>query len=465
MTALFEKRDYQEKAISNAINFFEKKDSKPAFEVLPTGSGKSVVIGSVTTEMHGSTLVLQPSKEILEQNYKKAQKFLRAKKGFDGDRDLGIYSASFGMKQIRKITFATIGSIKEKTDFFKNIDRVIMDECDLTNAKGGMYATLFEELNKPLLGVTASPYRLHPPTTYNNSVIKFLHRTRPRVYYSMIHVTQNKELFDRGYLCPIRYTRDEFDETWLSLNSTGAEFSEVSVRRYFQENDLTGRIVGYVKEMTSPHILIFVDYFEDAKRLHNRLASAGHDSVILTGETPQTERDKILNNFTSGQQRIVINMGVLTVGFDFPALSCIINARPTNSLRLYYQIIGRGIRINQEKQFCDYIDLGGNITRFGRVEDFEIVGPQGMERLKSGNRFLTGVDLKTGRDLEAERQQENAASDVIHFGKHKGQKISTLPGSYLSWIVENFSPGDLKEKALNEISRREQGGLREVCPT
>lgn len=464
----FNFRDYQESAVNKGVQFFEQRGRVNKVEVIPTGGGKSVVIGGIASNIKGKTLVLQPSKEILEQNYKKAQAFLKASSFSMGDYDLGVYSASFGMKQIRKITFATIGSIINKPELFENFDNVIQDECDTTNAKGGMYAEFFEHLGKPVLGLTATPYRLHPPTTFNGSIIKFIHRTRPRVFRELLHVTQNKELFDCGYLSPIRYHREEFDGAQLSLNTTGAEFTDLSVKNYGQQNDLTGKIIRYVKESGAPSILIFVNFIEEANNVLKRLASNNIDSVVVTGDTPPKDRDRILSDFTGGRQRIVINVGVLTVGFDFPGLSCIINARITNSLRLYYQILGRGIRTSEAtgKTHCDYIDLGGNITRFGKVEEFEIVGPPGRERLKSGDRFLTGVDLKSGRDLEAERAamaarpQAASGEGSFQFGAHRGVRLPEVPGGYLRWVVDKFSPGPVRQMAEDEIIRR-QGAQKE----
>lgn len=449
-------RDYQADAVNTGVSFFEQKRKKSEIAVLPTGAGKSLVIGSIADNVPGKTLVLQPSKEILEQNLKKTMAF--------GQKDIGVYSASFGMKKIRKITFATIGSIVKKPELFENIDNIIMDECDLTNAKGGMYANFFDELGKPVLGLTATPYRLHPPTTFNNSVIKFIHRTRPRVFSELSHITQNRILFDRQYLAKIEYVKEDFDNNQLTYNTTGAEFSDFSMKKYAEESGLIGRIAKHVKEATARHILIFVNFISEAEALERRLSAIGMEAKIVTGETHSTERAKILADFKSGRLRIVINVGVLTVGFDFPQLDLVINGRITNSVRLYYQILGRLIRIHEEKLFGHYIDLGGNVQRFGKIEDFEICGPKGAERLKSGDKFLTGVDMKTGRDLEAERAQEKAAagtSDAIPFGKHKGQKFTHLPASYLSWLAENFSPGTIKQKAVEELSRRAQGGIRE----
>ncbi|MDE2105315.1 MAG: DEAD/DEAH box helicase [Patescibacteria group bacterium] len=462
----FQFRDYQEKAIETGVRFFEKNSGKNEIEVLPTGAGKSLVIAGISTNAKGNTLVLQPSKEILEQNYKKAQKLLTGEFKF-GNYDLGVYSASVGVKRISKITFATIGSIVKKPELFRHFDRIIQDECDLTNAKGGMYANFFNKLGKPVMGLTATPYRLHPPTTYNNSVLKMLHRTRPRQFYGLSHITQPRELVERGYLCPLRYHRAEFDAAQLTLNSTGAEFTDDSVKHYAHETGTISKIIRIVKDVTAPSILIFVNSLDEARTLHNRLLANNMESVVLTGETPKDEREHILADFTTQKQRILINVGVLTVGFDYTALTCIIMARITNSLRLYYQIGGRGQRISPEtgKEYCDFFDLGGNVQRFGKIEDFEIVGPAGKERLKCGGKFLTGVDLKTGLDLEQKRENESlqlAETDdlVVHFGKHKGQKINTLPRDYLQWIADNFSDGAFKKAATTELARRAGSGLR-----
>lgn len=392
----FTPRDYQADAINTGVSFFEQKREKSEIAVLPTGSGKSHVISGIADNIAGNTLVLQPSEEILKQNL---QKMLDL-----GRKDIGVYSASFGMKRINKITFGMIGSMVKKPELFESVDNIIVDECDLVNAAGGMYEKFFTKLGKPVFGTTASPYRLYPPATMNNSVIRFIHRTKPRLFHSLSHITQNRTLFDRGYLAKINYINEDFDNNQLSFNTTGAEFSDFSMKRYAQETGLIGRVANIVKGSTAKHILVFMNFIEEARTLERRLLSVGIEAAIVTGETHPDERRRILAQFKSGIIRIVLNVGVLTVGFDFPELDCVINGRITNSVRLYYQIIGRLIRIHANKLSGDYYDLGGNVQRFGKIEDFLIQGPPGKERLWSGSvqKFLTGVDMKTGRDLEAE---------------------------------------------------------------
>lgn len=125
---MYKLRDYQQKASDTAVAFFNDKKAKyNAIMVLPTGSGKSLVIADIANRLQGHTLVFQPSKEILEQNYKKLCSY--------GVLDCSVYSASFNSKNISRITFATIGSVIRHTDAFQHFNNVIIDECHYVNAK------------------------------------------------------------------------------------------------------------------------------------------------------------------------------------------------------------------------------------------------------------------------------------------------------------------------------------------
>ena len=133
----FKLRDYQQKASDTAVSFFNNKAKKTnAIMVLPTGSGKSLIIADIAARLDGHTLVFQPSKEILEQNFKKLCSY--------GILDCSIYSASFNSKEISRITFATIGSVKNQPELFTHLKNIIVDECHLVNPKEGMYKKFFE---------------------------------------------------------------------------------------------------------------------------------------------------------------------------------------------------------------------------------------------------------------------------------------------------------------------------------
>jgi DNA repair protein RadD len=157
---------------------------------------------------------------------------------------------------------------------------------------------------------------------------------------------------------------------------------------------------------------------------------------------------------------------VLTVVFDFPKLDCIILARPTMSLALYYQMLGRGVRTAEGKEFCVVYDACNNSTKFGKVESYIIEDTGNAKyRLKSDNKYLTGYNFVTDKDVEAyrnvrkeqstkQKQEIKSGEHVIGFGKFKDSKLKDLPDSYLEWCIKNFDNGIWKETFLNEINRR-----------
>ena len=119
-------RSYQDEAVRKAIWFMHNYDN-PFVVLMATGAGKSLVIAEICHRLNEPVLILQPSKEILEQNYQKLLSY--------GVEDIGIYSASKNRKEVAKYTYATIGSIYKKPELFKHFKYVIIDECHLVNPK------------------------------------------------------------------------------------------------------------------------------------------------------------------------------------------------------------------------------------------------------------------------------------------------------------------------------------------
>lgn len=381
----YQLRDYQKKASDAAVNAFKSKEKKNYVIVLPTGAGKSLVIADIASKIDGHLLVFQPSKEILEQNFAKLQSY--------GVWDCGIYSASAGRKDINRITFAMIGSVINKSEFFNHFKYILIDECHLVNAGKGMYKSFFEKSTRKIIGLTATPYRLF--SNMDGSQLRFITRTRPRVFSDVIYHCQVSELLAKGFLAKLRY----FDMTKIELsnvrsNSTGADYDEKSLSDEFARVNFYGYLVSIVKRLLKPKsgtqrkgILVFTRFTEEA----NRLVQEIPNSSIVTGETPKNERERILNDFKKGKIKVVANVGVLTTGFDYPELDTIVLARPTKSLSLYYQMVGRAIRPCENKEGW-IVDLCGTFRRFGRVEDLRIEQPEkGKWCVMSRGKQLTNV--------------------------------------------------------------------------
>lgn len=459
-------RYYQREAVEKGVKCLQnpKKDTHGVI-VLPTGAGKSHVIGAISSAS-GTTCVLQPSKEILEQNFRKIKKA--------GEKDVGIYSASFGSKAIRKITCATIGSVYKNPELFSHFDNFIVDECDVVNPSEGMYKNFFDAIGKPVLGLTASPWRLSGGriigekqlpnkkriNIYSGGSNTIITRSKPRFFTDIIHVTQIGELYDHGYLCPVEYREGHFEQLNLTLNKTGNEYTDATFKR------ISSRVIPdafkAVQRTQANHHFVFVRRVEDAVTLTKMLNNCGIPSAYVTGDMDATTRDSIISRFKKGILKCVVNVEVLTVGFDFPALDHIVFARPTASARLYYQMLGRLIRIFDGKEFGILTDLVGNVNRFGRIEDWILEDPDndGKWRLKSGDRYLTGVDLKNGNDLEKPQEMQYCnkpkfnAKKIWKVGKYKDYPVDALSVSYLRWFIQNSKPSLHRKMAMTELERR-----------
>ena len=387
---MYKLRDYQQKASDAAVSFFNNKAKKTnAIMVLPTGSGKSLIIADIAARLDGHTLVFQPSKEILEQNFKKLSSY--------GILDCSIYSASFNSKKISRITFATIGSVKGHPDLFGHFKNVIIDECHLVNPKEGMYKDFLSVLNCKVLGLTATPYRLSSSQDFG-SMLKFITRTRPAIFKEVIYHVQVSTLLDMGFLSKLNYYPMNpmgWNELNLKVNTTGADYTDKSVQREYQRIDFYSYLVHIVQRLMNPiqggkrkGILVFTRFLKEAERLTMSIPGC----AIVSGDTPKSTREMILKRFKAGEIPVVANVGVLTTGFDYPELDTIVMARPTMSLAMYYQIVGRAIRPHPSKECGWFVDLCGNINRFGEVSDLRLVdGGNGKWAVYSKGRQLTNI--------------------------------------------------------------------------
>lgn len=400
---MFILRSYQQEAVDRALSFFKSGNPKHIpIIVAPTGAGKSVIIAHVADKLYEGVLVLQPSKELLEQNY---AKFVAC-----GGR-ASIYSASVNQKNVGDVTFATIGSIYDCPELFGRVKYVIIDECHLVppkkgkvdaegniEKKGSMYMTFLRNLpSVKVLGLTASAFVMKKSrdrfTGEPYSQINLLTRCRPKFFNKFLHITQIKELKDAGFLAPVKYIELAWQDGELKYNSTGAEFTDESMDAALKQQKVYERLPGIIRqsiEKGRKFRVVFVKNVADAIELTARVS----DSACVHSGTKKDERHRILTDFKAGKIKTIFNVGVLTVGFDFPELDTVIIARPTMSLTLYMQMVGRGMRTHPDKDDCALVDMCGNIRRFSKLEDivYTMDMDQGMI-LHDGIKQLSGVRL------------------------------------------------------------------------
>ena len=450
-------RENQVEPIDKAIKFFREEKPRPSLIVLPTAWGKSILTAYVAKYSGEHLIVLQPSKELLEQNY---IKYCTLCGGFG--MNAGIFSASCGRKEIMPITYATIGSIKALGAKFRQLGftKMLIDEAHLypREANSMLGRFLKDSGITHVLGVTATPVKLQTNRDINgNNFSKLVMLTskskKGNFFKDILHVGQVQEMVRLGFWSPLSYTSSAFDESLLVFNSSKSEYTEESVKIAYDANGGLQQVCNAISAHPErKHILAYVPSVQDAIDL----AAVYPYSGVVYGEQDKKEREAVIQRFKAGQLRVIFNVRVLSTGFDYTGIDCIVLGISTASIALYYQIIGRGTRIDPNKRDCLVVDLGGNVNRFGKVEDITFEQGKMWRMFGTGGRLLSGIPIHdigkyTREDTQAVDARAAAPIEIMPFGKYKGMKIKDIPRDYRQWMIRAFEWNERNEKLRKSI--------------
>ena len=454
-------RDYQLEPVAIGIEFFNTPKMAPSIIVAPTAFGKSIVIAYIAKGINEKVLVIQPSKELLEQNYNKL---------INLGGKASIYSASMGEKEIGDITYATIGSIINIAWKFRElgITKVIIDECDrYPRDKNGQLRKFIDGMKAThVLGLTATPLKLQTnmsETGPYSKLVMLTNRSKHGTFFKhIIHVSQIEEIVKMGFWTPLEYQSYDFDTGALVYNSSGAEYTNDSIARAYENQNLQDKIVKKVRELQDrKSILIAVPTIEQATQLAGKIPSA----AVVHGETPTGERNRIIEEFRNQKIRVIVQVNVLTVGFDYPELDCLITGRPTASISWWYQFVGRGTRIHDNKQNCLVVDFVGAVDKFGKVESlyykedadgiWELYG-ENKKKLTGIPMHEIGIHLEGGINLSEQRNEEGEIQKIyMTFGKYANKPVASIPPYYRKWLLDNIKWNPYNQKIKDEILRLE----------
>ncbi|MGJ8641257.1 MAG: DEAD/DEAH box helicase family protein [Opitutaceae bacterium] len=363
---MYKLRIYQQEAVDNTLKYFKRKRD-PAVIVLPTGAGKSLVIAELARIAKGRVLVLAHVKELVEQNHLKYESY---------DLKAGIYSAGLNQKDsIQKVIFGSIQSVaKAKGDFFKDFTLLVIDECHRVALESeSQYAQVIARLKENnericILGLTATPYRLGLGWIYNYALRGELKTQELRFFKHCIYDLPLEYMIKNQYLTPpvkvdIPVTAYDFSE----LTEAGKTYTLAQVDELLhRQKRLTPLIVKNIIDITESYqrqgVMIFSSTVKHAEEIMECLPK--DQARLVLGSTELKERDQIVDEFKKKAFKYLVNVSVLTTGFDAPHVDVIAILRPTESISLYQQIIGRGLRLDEGKKDClvlDYTGIGHSI--------------------------------------------------------------------------------------------------------
>mgnify|MGYP000583733722 CR=1 FL=1 len=358
---MYRLRPYQQEAVDKTLNYFRKK-REPAVIVLPTGAGKSLVIAELAKIARGRVLVLAHVKELVEQNHGKYTSY---------QLEAGIYSAGLNKKDSsQKVIFGSIQSVARADDsFFDDFNLVIIDECHrISEDKETQYALVIEKLKTKnqglcILGLTATPYRLGLGWIYEYNHLGEMKTQEKRFFKQCVFELPISYMIQKKYLTtPVKVDIPVTCYDFSDLSQKGKMYTTREVEDLLKKQKrLTPLIIKNVVDITESYgrkgVMIFSSTVKHAEEILSYLPDG--EAKIILGDTDISDRDNIIQDFKDKKFKYLVNVSVLTTGFDAPHVDVIAILRPTESVSLYQQIIGRGLRLDPGKTDCFVLDYTG----------------------------------------------------------------------------------------------------------
>jgi hypothetical protein len=293
--------------------------------------------------------------------------------------------------------------------------------------------------------------------------LKMLTNMTPKIFKEIIHVTQVSEVIKAGRWAKIKYEKHPVNKT--SLKVAGAEYTKESIDLFLRENDVNNRICLKLSELHNQKTLTFVPTVEIAEKMSqwfNKKYHGKFSSAVVSALTPKRERLEIIRRFKDVNDTLnhVINYGTLTTGFDFPGLKFVLGGRPTMSLSLLYQMIGRGCRVSPGKDCMTFYDFCDNTSFFGDVQELTIENCFGGWKCFIGEKLFTGYPLNCGISVTKSFLREPPKIAFIDykmkfwFGKYKNVEVFKAPKHYREYLLESLQANSIpneKEVTLKEL--------------
>ena len=437
-------RPYQQAAVDAVYEHLRSKNTNPCI-VMPTGTGKSVVIAKIVsdavTQWNGRVLILAHVKELLEQNAGKIHALCPK-------IPLGIYSAGLKSRDTDDpVIVAGIQSVYNKACDLGAFDLIIVDEAHLIAPDGdGMYRSFLKDMavinpHVRIIGLTATPFRVK-----GGLICK-----EENILQEVCYEAGLKEMILHGYLSPIISRAGKTEANLENLHIRGGEFIADEIAEAMDKEELVDTECREIVELTRDRksVLIFTTSLDHCQHVAEKIAAiSGQECAIITGDTPAQERADIIARFRGEHVpadllgtpmpplKYLCNVSVLTTGFDAPGTDCVVMLRPTNSPGLLLQIAGRGLRLSPEtgKKDCLFLDYGGNILRHGPLDMIRIkektAGNGGDAPAKKCPQCLALIHAALARCPECghtfpTERKNNLSSHASTQGVLSGQIIST----------------------------------------
>ncbi len=424
---MYQLRDYQQDAVNAALDWI-KTSIEPCLLELTTGAGKSLIVANIARAVHQASnkkiLCMAPTKELVEQNGQKYK---------DYGYDCSFFGGGLGKSLRHDVIFGTPDTIKNHLKKFGNeFAAVIYDEAHriTPSVKKIIESMKAENPQLRVVGMTATPYRLNDGYIFQYDEDKKPvpeDQTKNPFFHSLVYRITAHELIARGFLTQPHADPNHaasYDTSGIKRH-TRAEYEQAFEGKGRKTAEIIADVVAHSAGRMG--VMIFAATTAHAQECVESLPP--ELTRLVTGTTGSKERENIISDFKARRFKYLVNVSVLTTGFDAPHVDCIAILRSTESASLLQQIIGRGMRLHDHKKDCLILDYAENIERHQLESDLFTPIIQARHGKKS-----TLMEVPCGQCLTVNQFSARPNPDELPVDEHgyfsdlEGNRVKTDDG-------------------------------------
>ena len=351
----FKLRDYQQKAVSDTYKLI-RQSIKRILLFAPTGGGKTIISTKIVYDAvsRKRRVLFVVHRDILVgQTYNKFSSV---------GLECGFFKAGWEENLNAPVQIASVQTLPNRKEWQKcQFDLVVFDECHLVSFSKIcrlMMAKIFPDAI--YIGLTATPWRLSKKESLGD------------IYKGLVKAPMPKQLIEAGFLVKPSYYSLDFEVVLDEVEVINGDYSQQQLSTIFDCPELIKDLCSNWFDLAYKRSSIaFATSVRHAKNIAQAFSDRGIPAAAVTGKTPIPERNELYAQLAMGKLLVLASCGALSEGFDVPQVSCVILARPTKSKALYYQQLGRGLRLAENKHECIVLDQSQNVIEHGFIEDLE----------------------------------------------------------------------------------------------
>ena len=408
-------RPYQEKLVNEVRQHFGDGKKRVLMQS-PTGSGKTVTFAHIVTSAVAKgkkVLVMAHRQELILQAHKTLWKYgVKA----------GVIMAGYDADPRASVQVASVQSLIRRLDQYKHFDLIVTDECH--HATSATYLKIFANYPKAfVLGVTATPCRIDGKGLGD-------------LFEVLVHGEQVQNLIDMGNLVLPKYITTPSPFNLEGIKITGGDYNKRQLSKAVIDAQIQGDLVNHWLEFAEGlQTIVFAVDCEHSRQIVNQYRQSGIKAEHIDANTPFAERSDIIKQFAAKKIQILSNVSIFTEGFDLPEIACVQIARPTKSLSLYFQMVGRALRPIEGKTEAIILDHAGVYHELGSVADPKIW--ELRETKPKEKRF---------RDAEQEERERNQIkfdvdTKLIMISEHTPSWIRFLNNLLIQYKEKGYQKG------------------------